>query len=433
MMASCAMGNTLTRSYVARAIAKTGGSRRRILVLSSPFPSNASPNDGVFVKERVRAVADLPGYEVRVVSPVPYFPPIRWFKRWYRWSQFPREEVFADLRIARPRYFQVPKLGGYVESSLMYRAVRREVDRIRREFDFDLIDAHWAYPNGVVAARLGERYDRPVVMTGRGADLLLCPGLPLVGQRIRAALGSATQCIALSRQIAEAMVAHGADADRVTVVPNGVDCDRFRPLDRDEARRKLGLPPTADIVLSVGDLFENKGFHLLVDAVATLRREHPDVSLVIVGGPPQHGTDYSREIERRVAGHHAESYVRLVGRRPHDELPWWYSAADVFALLSAREGSPNVLMEALACGVPAVATPVGGIPDVLEDSRLGVLLTERSGEAAAAGIAQALLGNWSRQSIRDVLETRSWQATAEQVAQVFENALAFHRHGNCGT
>ncbi len=402
-------------------------------MLSSPFPSNAFPNHGVFVKERVRAVAHLPGYEVRVVSPVPYFPPIRCFKRWYMWSQFPREEVFADLPIARPRYFQIPKLGGYIESSLMYRSVRREVDRIRRHFDFDLIDAHWAYPNGVVAARLAKRYKRPVVITGRGADLLLSANLPLIGPRIRGALGSATRCIALSREIGEAMVAHGADADRVTVVPNGVDCARFRPLDREEARRRLNLPPTARLVLSVGDLFENKGFHLLVDAVAKLREQGQDVFLVIVGGAPQHGTDYTREIERRLAANHAESYVRLVGRRPHDELAWWYSAADVFSLLSAREGSPNVLMEALACGLPAVATPVGGIPDVLEDPRLGVLLPERSAGAAAAGIAQVLSGEWSRQSIRDLLETRTWRTTAEQVARVFENALAQHRHENCLT
>jgi len=425
------MANSLTGSRITRVRAKRSGSHRRILVLSSPFSSVAHPTHGVFVKERVRAVADLPGYEVRVVSPVPYFPPIRWFKRWYMWSQFPREEVFAGLPIARPRYFLPPKVGGYFESTLMYRAVRREVARIRAQFDFDLIDAHWVYPTGVVAVRLGQQYGKPVIVTGRGADMCCLPRLPIVGEAIRYALRNATQCVGVSREIAEAMVAHGADADRVSVVPNGVDCDKFRPLPKDEARRKLGLPPTASIVLSVGDFFENKGFHLLVDAVATLRRERPDVFLVIVGGPPQHGTDYSREIERRVAANHAESYVRLVGRRPHDELVWWYSAADVFALLSAREGSPNVLMEALACGVPAVATPVGGIPDVLEDSRCGILVAERSGEAAAVGLADALSRMWNRDRIRQAMEARSWRRTAKDVERVFDRTVESYQAESC--
>jgi glycosyltransferase involved in cell wall biosynthesis len=367
--------------------------------------------------------AELGAFEARVVAPVPYFPPIRCFKRWYRWSQFPREETVDGLRVIRPRYAMLPGIGGRFESALMYPSVRRAVERIRRDFDFDLIDAHWVYPAGVVGARLAQRYGKPLVVTGRGADMHLGPRIPAVARHIRRALGAASHCIALSTEIARAMKSNGAPADRVSVIPNGVDCDAFRPLPKAEARTRLGLPADAKIVLSVGDFFENKGFHLLIDAIPAIRRRHPNAFVALVGGAPGHGTDYTGFVNDRVAANGLESRVLLAGRRPQEELVWWYNAADVFALLSAREGSPNVLLEALACGTPAVATAVGGIAAELEDSQRGILLSERSAEAAAVGIADGLGRPWDRPYIRRSMERRSWQSTAENVCEVFDRAL----------
>ena len=402
--------------------ADAGAPRRRILVLSSPFPSVVAPTSGVFVKNRVRAVADLPGYEVRVVSAIPYFPPIKLFKRWHVFSQYPREEVVDGLEVRRPRYPLLPKLGGRFESALMYPSVRRAVERIRRDFDFDLIDAHWVYPAGVVGARLAQRYGKPLVVTGRGADMHLGPRIPAVARHIRRALGAASHCIALSTEIARAMQSNGAPAERVSVIPNGVDCDAFRPLPKAEARTRLGLPADAKIVLSVGDFFENKGFHLLLDAIPAVRRRHPNVFVALVGGAPGHGTDYTGFVNERVAANGLEGRVLFAGRRPQEELVWWYSAADVFALLSAREGSPNVLLEALACGTPAVATAVGGIAETLDRPDLGILLAERSAEAASFAITQALARDWDRAAIRKRLEGRTWKARAEQVAAIWERA-----------
>ncbi len=403
-----------------------GTPRRRILVLSCAFPTAACPNHAAFVKQRIRAVADLPGYEVRVVAPIPYFPPVKWPKRWHMWSQFPGEEVLDGLQVFRPRYVQLPKIGGYLSSQVMFGAVRRRVERIRETFDFDLIDAHWAYPAGVVAARLGRLYQKPFVVTGRGEDMCRFPDYPLIGRRIRHALDEATQCIGVSHEIARAMVANGAETDRVHVIPNGVDCERFRPLSRDEARQKLNLPLDAKVIVSVGDRFENKGFHLLVDAVAKMRHKVPNVLAVIVGGPPRTGVDFLPEIQRRIQEGGLQQHVRFAGHRPHEELVWWYNAADVYAILSEREGSPNVLLEALACGTPAVATPVGGISDELANPNLGVLLPERSSEAAAVGLTEALSRDWDRSEIRRAMEARTWGHTAKEVVNVFEQALEAH-------
>lgn len=396
---------------------------RRILVLSGAFPSRAFPTYGVFVKERVKAIASLPGYEVRVIAPVPYFPPIKRFKRWYVWSQFPNEEIVDGLPVIRPRYVLPPKLGGYFEADLMYPAARRAADRIRKEFDFDLIDAHFVFPNGVAAVRLGKRFGVPVVMTGRGEDMLRFPEHPVKGRRIRRAIQHAAHCIALSREIAGAFENNGAHPDRISVIPNGVDTEQFRPLPMHEARKTLNLPRHAKIILSVGDRLELKGFHLLVEALPAIRQQHRGARLIIVGGPGRHGRDYTAEIQRRIDDLDLHDCVLLADRRPHEELPCWYNAADVFALLSSREGSPNVLLEALACGTPAVATAVGGISDELADERLGILLSERSVPAAAAGVIQALNREWDRNAIRQVMETRSWRSVASQVSSVFDESL----------
>ena len=169
----------------------------------------------------------------------------------------------------------------------------------------------------------------------------------------------------------------------------------------------------------MGDRLELKGFHLLVEALPEIRRVHPTAYLAIVGGPGRHGRDYTAEIERRIETLGLWEHVLLAGRRPHEELPWWYSAADVFALMSSREGSPNVVLESLACGTPVVATAVGSIPDDLSDPRLGIVLPERSGKAAEAGLRQALLAPWDRTAIRELTRTRNWGS----VANACEGAL----------
>lgn len=390
---------------------------RRILVLSAAFPSSVMPTFGVFVKERIRALANLPGYEVRVIAPVPYFPPIKRFKKWYGWSQVPSRETIDGLDVIRPRYPMPPKIGGYLHSYLMYPSVLRAAKQIRREFDFDIIDSHFVYPAGVVGTMLGKRFKKPVMITGRGEDILSFPALPVIGSRIRWALKNADQLVALSKEIAAAMEANGATPDKISLIPNGVDCDKFHPVPQTEARNMLGLPLDRKIIVTVGNRQERKGFHILIDALPKIREQHPDAYVVIVGGPAPYGNDHTEIIEQRIREHGLEQHVRLAGHCEHDRLKYWYSAADLFALLTSREGSPNVLLEALACGVPAVATPVGGIPEVLADQRLGYLLPERSPEAAAVGIKEALSHSWDRGAIRGIMTKQSWRETAKQVTQ----------------
>jgi len=233
--------------------------------------------------------------------------------------------------------------------------------------------------------------------------------------------------VAVSQRIADRMAQLGADPDKITVIPNGVDLEKFHPIPVQAARRELGLPEDRRLILAVGYRLELKGFHILVDAIPKIRERFPNVLVAIVGGEARWERDFLPEIEQRIQANGVEGHVILAGTRPQEELSKWYGAADVLSILSSREGSPNVLMEALACGLPAVATPVGGIPDLLCDSRLGILLSERSADAAAAGLTEALSRDWDRADVRRAIEGRSWHATAKLVDQVFDRALSqFH-------
>lgn len=395
-------------------------------MLTTAFPSSVAPTYGVFVKERVRAIASLPGYEIKIVAPIPYFPPIRLADRWYTWSQFPRQETIDGLSVYHPRYPMVPRFGHRFQPRLMQGTVNRLVRQLATDFDFDLIDAHYVYPSGVLAARLAAATGKPFVVTGRGEDMCRFPHVPALRRQIEFSVSRASHCIAVSGEIAAAFEECGAAADNVTVIGNGVDCQRFFPRDRHTLRKRIGLPVSAKLVVSVGDLFENKGFHLLIDAVGALRHHGVDIHARIVGGSPRNGVDYRPVLEQRINSLGLGGFVELVGRRPHDELVDWYNAADVFGLFSAREGSPNVLMEALACGVPAVATNVGGIPDVLQDPRLGLLAEERTVESIANRLAEALDRNWDRNMIHDLLRRRDWAHVAGKVAAVVENTIKDH-------
>jgi len=219
------------------------------------------------------------------------------------------------------------------------------------------------------------------------------------------------------------MEAEGADPEKITVIRNGVDTAKFRPVPRDEARTRLGLSRDRRIIVSAGYRLEIKGFHFLIDAIPRIREVYPDILVAIVGGQARWGLDYTSEIERHIRENRVEDFVLLPGARPPEEMPLWYSSGDLFALLSSREGSSNVLMEALACGLPAVGSPVGGIAELLRDPRLGLVIAERNVPAVAEGVIEALRRRWDPEEIRRVMETMSWQRTAQAVRDVWTRAL----------
>lgn len=390
----------------------------RVLTFTSLYPNNIWPNHGIFIKERVTHFASLPGCEVKVVAPVPYFPPLKINHRW-RFSQVCRQEIRDGLEVSHPPYFMVPKIGMSLYGWLMFLSVLSTVKKIQQNFAFDLIDAHYVYPDGFAAVLLGRLLGKPVVVSARGSDVNLFQELPLIRRLLRYTLHVADKVIAVSDALKKKIVELGVGSERIAVIPNGVDSKKFCPIPKSEARRRLGLLADKKILLSVGNLTVNKGCDILLK---TLRRLLDQTSekcfyLIIIGEG-----EFRRELEKLANTLNLSGSVRLMGTVPHQELYLWYSAADVFCLASSREGWPNVILESLACGTPVVATAVGGVPEILQTNKVG-FLTNRDEKEFAEKVSCVLNMPWQPDSIVQYAREHTWDKTALSVLHVFETAL----------
>lgn len=348
-----------------------------ILTLTGLYPSAARPRHGIFVEERLRQLVAGGDITATVLAPVPWFPfTDNRFGKYAELARTPVTEQRHGLEVRYPRYLSIPKIGMSVAPFLLALALLPHVRRLRRQHpDLALIDSHFLYPDGVAACLLGRLLGIPVLMTARGSDVNLYPQYAVPRALIRWAVKRAARVITVSDALRDALLALGADPGKVLTLRNGVDLQRFHPMDRTAARSRLGLSGLT--LLSVGNLLELKGHHLLIEALPLL----PGVTALIAGEGPMRASLERLARERGVAGR-----VRLLGNMPQDELIDCYNAADILVLASSREGMPNVVLESLACGLPVIATAVGGIPELLDSEDAGCLLTERS----AAAIAEAV-------------------------------------------
>jgi glycosyltransferase involved in cell wall biosynthesis len=297
---------------------------------------------------------------------------------------------------------------------LMFVGTLKATIRIREHFPFDLIDGHYVYPDGLAAVLLSKAFGKPVVLSARGSDINQFSEFRLIAPMIKYALRRANHIISVCDAIKEKMVAYGVPSHKVTIIPNGVDSSLFSPIDSKKARERLGLVNGSRIILSVGGLIPRKGFGLLLNAMKTLTEQYPDSHLYIIGEGP-----LRRPLEDDIKRLSLGPYVTLVGERPHQQLPLWYSSADVFCLASEREGWANVIMESLACGTPVVATNVWGAPEILTSRNVGILVKRDPG-AIAGGLTEALNRSWNRKRIRRHVEERTWSIVAQEVRGVFE-------------
>src|SRR5882672_5178797 len=254
----------------------------KILTFSTLYPHAARPSHGIFVETRLRHLLASGLVESRVVAPVPWFPSGNpWFGDYAVHARAPCEERRHGIEVIHPRYPLLPKVGMTIAPFLLARAVRPVIERILQTYAFDLIDAHYFYPDGVAAALLGKRVGKPVVITARGTDVNLIPRYRLPRAMIRWAARGAAGMITVAHALKDRLVALGAPAGRIEVLRNGVDLELFRPVDRESWRGRLGFRRTT--LLSVGNLVPLKGHDLAIRSLRLL----PDVDLVIVGNGPE--------------------------------------------------------------------------------------------------------------------------------------------------
>jgi glycosyltransferase involved in cell wall biosynthesis len=381
------------------------------LTFTSLFPNAQQPLHGLFVRERIRALARL--CKVRVIAPVPWAPSWRWLgERYYRYAQVAQEEQQDGLTVGHPKFVVLPKIGKAIDGLQMAAWCLPALRALRQTFPFDLIDAHWASPDGVAAAILAHIFQVPLAITVRGDDINIFPREFWRRRFIQWALRRADLVIALSEELKHNVEALAVPPSKLVVIGNGVDPQRFHPVDRRVARRRLGMPQDGRILLAVGRLHLSKGYSILVEALALLQSTFPDLHVVIVGAP-DHEADARPQVQAIVARHGMSDRVHLVGPQPQDVLVDWYGASDLFCLPTSREGSANVLLEALACGLPCITTPVGGNPEIIADPDVGVLVPAEA-PALAKAIAASLCRAWDREHITAYACTRTWAVVAQE-------------------
>ena len=389
--------------------------RLRTLLFSTLFPSSVRPGHGIFVQTRLRELLATGAVDVRVVAPVPWF-----FSSHPRFGDYalhartPRRETLQGVPVFHPRYLLPPKVGMTIAPLSMALAAVPVVRSILAEgFDFDLIDAHYYYPDGVAAALLSQWFGKPLVVTARGSDINLIAQYRGPRRMMQWTARKAAASIGVSQALADAIGQWDIDPEKLHVMRNGVDLERFRPSPQDESRTRLGLQGRP-LLLSVGNLVPLKGHDLTIAAFASLLPEYPDAQLVLVGAGPERA-----RLEAQVRTLGLEGRVLLPGSVANTELPLWFSAADLSVLSSSREGWANVLLESMACGTPVVATRRGGTPEVVTDAAAGQLVDVRDAEHIAAAIRTVLRSPPSRARVREHASRFGWQATSQAQLTLF--------------
>ena len=386
----------------------------RLLTYTTLYPHAGAPNTGIFVENRLRHLVATGEARSLVLAPTPVVP--RFAMRnpeWAKWAGAHPIEERHGIRVEHPQYILLPK-GMNVAPWLLYAPSARALGRLLRAgHRFDLLDAHYAYPDGVVATWLGRRFGLPVTITARGSDVTEIPQYRLPRFLLRRAFAAADAVITVSAGLRETVVALGVPDAKVTVLRNGVDLDGFRPVDREAARAALGL--TGPTILSVGHLIERKGHELVIEALTGL----PGWRLVIVGSGPEREALQTLAARRDVA-----ERVCFAGQVPHAELPRYYTAADMLVLASAREGWANVLLESMACGTPVLASPIPGNPEVVQERAAGLVMTERSARAVVAAVLDLAANPPERAATRAYAERFGWAATSQGQLDLFRAILA---------
>ena len=289
--------------------------------------------------------------------------------------------------------------------------------RLKHAGRLDLIDAHFAYPDGYAASLLGSWLGVPFTVTLRGTESRHVLDPRLRG-KVQIALQRASRVFAVSESLRQLAMTLGISPEKVRVVGNGVDLDKFNPLPRAEARNALGLPADVPVLVTVGALVERKGFHRVIELMPALRDRYPGLVYLVVGGSSPEG-DWSNQLQRQVQDLGLVDAVHFLGPLPPQQLRLPLSAANLMVLATRNEGWANVLLEAMACGLPVLATDVGGNVEVVCEPGLGSIVPFGDAVALRKAIEQALVASWDADAIRSYAQRNTWDQRVQVLVDEF--------------
>ena len=386
----------------------------RILTFSTLFPNHLRPGHGIFVGTRLKKLVASGEVSARVVAPVPWFPAkAAGLGAYAQYAGILPQEDYEGLKVDHPRYPLIPKTGMSLAPYGLYRGVLPHVkNMIRAGEDFDLIDAHYFYPDGVAAVLLARALKKPVVVTARGTDINLFPDFAIPRRWLRWAIRESDGIITVSAALKDKILTLGGDVEKIRVLRNGVDQKIFCLKDKEKKRHALRMQGLC--LLSVGNLVREKGHDLTISALTQL----PDVRLYLAGSGPEEEALRQQAVRLGVA-----ERVHFLGRQDQEQLVAYYNAADILVLASAREGMANVLLESLACGTPIVASDIPGMTEVIGDPVAGRLMASRDPVFLAQAVRDLYADLPDREAVRHYGEKFDWATTTRGQIDLFRDII----------
>jgi glycosyltransferase involved in cell wall biosynthesis len=381
----------------------------KIAVITRNFPSSAEPWQGRPAYQTLRELARRA--DVRVFYPNPGYPSL--LKP--HGQSFSKLTPSGDSPDVKVDYYDYPALPVISRPLNGWMAARVLLPHIR-SFAPDLIFSYFLYPEGYAALKIGKALSVPVVARSMGSDINRI-GDPITAMHTRTVLREADFLVMVSRDLRAKALAMGASADRICTMVNGCDTSVFHVRDQAQAREKLRIDPSAKAVVYIGRTDVNKGVRELVDAAALLHPQHPDFHVYLIGGGPD-----AAIVQSKIESHNASGYIHALPACAFDDVAFWMAAADLVTLPSYMEGCPNVVLEALACGRPVVATNVGGIPEIMSEE-FGRLVPPRDPAALAEALGSVLATEWDASAISAHMG-RGWDTVSAELLALFESLVS---------
>ena len=375
-----------------------------VLAVTNLFPNIKEPGRGLFNLQQFIELKSL--CNLKVIAPLPWTP--SFIDSIYNF--IPREESVGGIYTFHPRYLVTPKIGRRFYGYWYYLSIFPLVKQILREWPVDLIYATWGYPDCYGAALMARKLSIPLVSRVHGTDVNVGATNPARKTLMKFAFEYSYKVITNSSGLKTGVEKIGIEAEKVTVLSNGVDTNLFKPKDKRICREKLNFDPAKKHVLFIGNLVDVKGVKYLVKAMVFFPE---DVVLHILG---------SGDLEANLKGIarqlRVSSRIYFHGRKPHNEIPNWLSATDVLCLPSINEGCPNVVLESLACGTPVAASDVGALPDLIDNNSKGRLFPVGTPELIAKKIKELFTQN--EVGIKPEYQAISWKENARSVYELFK-------------
>lgn len=380
-------------------------------MITNLYPNPYQPQRATYNRQHFAALAKF--HQVKVVAPISWVDEARARLRGGDKLISTRCRQGDGIQTVHPRYYYSPGIFRSQYGQFLLRSIRRDVIDIAKDFQPDVLLGSWAYPDGYATVQLARQMKIPAAVQVLGSDVNLLDRYPARARRTWDTLRSADAVITVSQDLANHVLSHGVDSQRVSVVYGGVDRELFFPGSQQDAQVELNIASPDPMLLFVGNLVPVKAVDSLLTACSILAASFPRMQCFILGDGP-----LRKPLQSQVAALSLEKQVCFQGVMDHRQLPTWYRAADLVVLPSLAEGVPNVLLESIACGRPYVASRVGGIPEISEHAGC-VLVAPGDPQSLADAIARKLR-DATAPTPAD-LPAPNWDASAHRLGQVLEN------------